>query len=202
LKKACADADQESIVGTAAGTRAQIKRAGMVDILMGEVEDEMNPNNNARMNRRKDVVKPVQMFDELWFEPTTTDTVASMYYVPATATKALDLLKLHGVKMTTLTAPVQAASLEEFAITANTQRPQANASIDLGTHRLRTLEGAWQPATSDVAAGSYAVDMRQPLARLAFYLLAPTSDDGLVTWNYLDDMLGDGVKAAPITRKK
>lgn len=202
LKKACADADAESIITTTAGTRAQIKRAGMVEILMGEVDKEANPNNGAAMNLRKDAVKPVQMFDELWFEPTTTDTVAGVYYVPATATKALDLLRLHGVKMTTLTAPVKAATIEEFAITANTQRPQANASIDLGTHRLRTLEGAWQPATSDIAAGSYAVDMHQPLARLAFYLLAPTSDDGLVTWNYLEDMLGDGVKTAPIVRKK
>ncbi len=45
--------------------------------------------------------------------------------------------------------------------------------------------------------------MNQPLARLAFYLLAPTSDDGLVTWNYLDDVLGDtAVKTYPILRKK
>ena len=202
LKKACADADKEAVVATPLATRAQVKRAGMVDILMGEVEDEMNPNNNARMNRRKDVVKTVPMFDELWFEPTTTDIVASIYYVPAAATKAIALLQLHGVKMTRLTAPVKAATIEQFAITANTQRPQANASIDLGTHRLRSLEGAWQTATSDVPAGSYAIDMKQPLARLAFYLLAPMSDDGLVNWNYLDDMLGDTVKTFPISRKK
>ena len=202
LKKAVADADKEAVVATPLATRAQVKRAGMIEILMGEVEDEMNPNNNARMNRRKDVVKPVQMFDELWFEPTVTDTVATTYYVPATATKAIDLLKLHGVKMTKLVAPVKAATLEQFAITGNTQRPQANASIDLGTHRLRSLEGSWQPATADIPAGSYAIAMNQPLARLAFYLLAPTSDDGLVNWNYLDDMLGDGVKTFPIARKK
>ena len=33
--------------------------------------------------------------------------------------------------------------------------------------------------------------MNQPLARLAFYLLAPTSDDGLGNWNFLDEMLKD-----------
>ena len=32
-----------------------IKRGGIVDILMGEVEDETNPVNGACMNRRKDV---------------------------------------------------------------------------------------------------------------------------------------------------
>jgi hypothetical protein len=130
------------------------------------------------------------------------DTVPSFYYVPASATKAIELLQLHGLKMTKLAAPVKAATLEQFAITANTERPLANASIDLGTHRLRSLTGDWQPATADVPAGSYAIDMHQPLARLAFYLLAPTSDDGLVNWNFLDDMLGEAVKTAPIMRKK
>ena len=33
--------------------------------------------------------------------------------------------------------------------------------------------------------------MTQPLARLAFYLLEPASDDGLVAWNFLDDQLKD-----------
>jgi hypothetical protein len=31
--------------------------------------------------------------------------------------------------------------------------------------------------------------MTQPLARLAFYLLEPRSNDGLVTWNVLDDAI-------------
>ena len=44
--------------------------------------------------------------------------------------------------------------------------------------------------------------MNQPLARLAFYLLAPTSDDGVVNWNVIDDLLGEGVKTYPIWRKK
>ena len=44
--------------------------------------------------------------------------------------------------------------------------------------------------------------MTQPLARLAFYLIAPTSDDGLVTWNVLDDLLGEGVKTYPILRSR
>ena len=43
--------------------------------------------------------------------------------------------------------------------------------------------------------------MTQPLARLAFYLLEPASDDGLVNWNFLDDQLKDA-KTYPILRKK
>ena len=52
-----------------------------------------------------------------------------------------------------------------------------------------------------VPSGAWAVSMTQPLARLAFYLIAPTSDDGLVYWNTLDDELKDA-KVYPIVRKK
>ena len=43
--------------------------------------------------------------------------------------------------------------------------------------------------------------MTQPLARLAFYLIEPASDDGLVNWNALDGQLKDA-KVYPILRKK
>jgi len=42
--------------------------------------------------------------------------------------------------------------------------------------------------------------MNQPLARLAFYLLEPVSDDGLVNWNVLDEQLKDA-KTYPILRR-
>jgi hypothetical protein len=202
IKKACAQADAEALVGKTLATRAAIKRGpGMIDIVMGEVEDEINPNNGARMNRRKDVTRIVPMVDGLWFEPTVTDTVAAEYYIPATATKAIALLNLHGVKMRHLSAAVPAAGLEQFANTANTQRPANPSSIDTGTHGLRSLEGAWQASTTAVPAGSYAISMTQPLARLAFYLIAPTSDDGVVAWNFEDDLLGSSAKTAPIWRR-
>jgi hypothetical protein len=89
-----------------------------------------------------------------------------------------------------------------FAITSNTARPPGN-SIDMGTHGVRTIDGAWNAApNARVPAGAFAVPMNQPLARLAFYLLAPTSDDGLVFWNFLDAMLGAEVKEYPVVRKK
>jgi hypothetical protein len=203
IKAACAKADAEALAGKTLATRAAITRGpDMIEILLGEVEDEINPNNGAKMNRRKDVTTPVQMYDERWFAPTVTDTAASEYYIPATATKAIELLKLHGVKMRKLTAAIPASGIEEFAISGNTQRPANPSSIDTGTHGLRSLEGAWQASTTAVPAGSYAISMTQPLARLAFYLIAPTSDDGVVAWNFEDDLLGANAKTAPIWRKK
>jgi hypothetical protein len=201
LKKIVADADREAIVGKTLATRAAIKTEGTVDILMGEVEDEVNPVNGACMNRRKDVLKAEKMNNGLWFAPTATEDVATEYYVPASATKAIELLRSHGVQLREVKQEIK--GVEAFTITANTQR-QPNNGIDTGAHGLRSLTGSWAPsADSTVPAGSFAVAMNQPLARLAFYLMAPTSDDGLVAWNYLDDVLGDAaVKTYPILRKK
>lgn len=200
LKQAIEAADKESLIGKTEGTRAAIKRGGMIDILMGEVEDEKNPNSGATMNLRKDVVHHEQMVDMLWFESTTTAVVPSAYYLPAGATKAIELLKRHGIQMKEITAP--ASNLESFTISSNTQRPPGNP-IDTQNHLLRVLEGTWEPAAAAVTAppGSWMVPMNQPLARLAFYLIEPTSDDGLTTWNYLDDLLKDA-KTYPILKKQ
>jgi zinc carboxypeptidase len=199
LKKIVADADKEGIAGKTLATRAQMKTGGLIDIVMGEVEDEANPNNGAMMNRRKNVVIPEKMTDRLWFEPSATELVATEYYVPANATKALELLRAHGIQMRAVTQPV--SGVEQFVISNNTAAPVRTGSIDTGTHGLRTLQGDWQAGGTTVPAGAFAVPMNQPLARLAFYLLAPTSDDGLTAWNYLDDLLQDA-KVYPILRKK
>jgi hypothetical protein len=194
IKLAVASADRERIIGTRQATSAKMKRGGMVEILMGEVQDEINPNNGATMNRRKDVVHPEQMIDMMWFEPAATEVVAEEYYVPADATKALALLRAHGIQMRELRQPVK--DLEQFTIAASTNGPNFEG------HATRRLEGKWEAAPEvSVPRGAFAVPMAQELARLAFYLLEPMSDDGLVTWNALDDQLKDA-KIYPIVRKK
>jgi hypothetical protein len=201
IKKAVEDADREAITGQTQATRAQLRSGGLIEILMGEVEDEKNPLNGAVMNRRKDVITREQMTDRLWFEPTTTEVVPAAYYVPATAVKALDLLLLHGVQMQQIAAPV--TGLEQFSITANTARP-IGTNIDFLGHALRTLDGTWAAAPDTTApSGSWMVPMNQKLARLVFYLLEPKSDDGVVTWNYLDSVLASvDMKTYPILRKR
>jgi hypothetical protein len=196
LQAAVAAADKENVIGKELATRAQKKTGGMIEILMGEVEQEVNPVSGRSMNRRLNVSKPEQMVDRLWFEPTATELVPAEFYVPAEATAALELLRRHGVQMRQLTAATP--GVEEFAISGNTT---GTAGAEMGTHQPRRLEGTWQASSAPVPAGAWAVPMNQPLARLAFYLLAPTSDDGLTNWNYLDEYLKDG-KTYPIKRKK
>ena len=200
LKKICADADKASIVGKTLGTRTQLKRGGTVQILMGEVEEVPNPKSGAMMYLRKDVAHPEQMNDMMWFEAPKTETAPATYYVPAAATKALDLLRAHGVRVERVARPV--SGVERFTITSNTARPVPNNSIDFGQHGVRTLDGSWQAAPGvTVPTGAFAGPVNQPLGLLAFYLLEPTSDDGLTTWNVFDDLHKDA-SAYPMLRKK
>jgi hypothetical protein len=196
LKKLAADADREKLAGTVLATSARIKRGGMIEILMGEVEDEINPVSGAVMNRRKNVVHPQQMVDMLWFEPAATETVPAAYYVPLTATKAVELLKSHGIQMKEANL---SGNIEGFGITANTAAAQTFEG-----HTVRRLEGKWGSAIDLKPHAKYwEISTNQPLGRLAFYLLEPTSDDGLVAWNYLDDLLKDVTAGPyPILRRK
>jgi hypothetical protein len=202
LKQLVAAADAEALVGRPQATRAAIRTGGLIEILMGEVEQEINPNTKRSMNRRMNVSKPEMMFDRLWFTPTWHEEVPAAFYVPAKAEKALELLRAHGIRMQQ--AAAAASGLEQFVITSNTTRPGGRGggpSIDTGTHELRTINGYWQPASGPLPAGSWEIPMDQPLARLAFILLAPTSDDGLLNWNFLDDMLTQGANY-PVLRRR
>jgi len=195
IKKAAADADREKVTGKVLATSARIKRGGTIEILMGEVELEKNPVSGADMNRRKDVVKAEQMVDMLWFEPVTTEVAPAAYYIPPTETKAIELLKAHGIQMKQM---MLAGDIEGFGITANT------AGQNFEGHAIRRLEGTWGTKLDIKPGGMFwEVRMDQPLARLAFYLLEPTSDDGLVAWNYLDERLKDAAATHyPILRRK
>ena len=57
-------------------------------------------------------------------------------------------------------------------------------------YNMTRLEGAFVKSESkEIPAGSYILDMAQPLANVAFYCLEPEVGDGFVGWNLLDDYL-------------
>jgi hypothetical protein len=66
-------------------------------------------------------------------------------------------------------------------------------------HREARLKGTLQKAQLSVTAGSLFIPANQALGRLAFYLLEPESDDGLVTWNIIEEGLAVG-ETYPIYR--
>ena len=196
IRKVLADAEGRRIIGTRLALRAQLAKGPEVEILLGETAFEAHPKDGHTMELRTDKKTPIRMPEYGTFEATHSERVPSTYYVPPTLTKAIDQLRRHGVVTTTLSQPTKVA-VEEFQIEGNTQ-----AARPFEQHSERTLTGTWAAAERELPAGTVVVDIKQSLGRLAFYLIEPRSDDGLVDWNILDDALGADVKVFPIVRSR
>lgn len=196
IKKATGGADARSVVGRRLSLRSQPKRSDrMVEILMGETEEEINPYTGRVMLRRKDVRLPEQMWEYATFASTESERVPSAYYVPADLQTVVERLQAHGIRLERVsqTSPLP---LEEFQIESTEITAQA-----FENHRERTVTGRYRAVDRTMAAGAWRVPMNQPLARLAFYLIEPRSNDGLLTWNLLDEALKDA-KTYPILRTR
>ena len=135
------------------------------------------------------------MADYLTFAGLEPERVPSAYFVPPQLAEAVDRLRAHGIQLTDTTSAASLA-VEEFRIDSSTAAPTA-----FQNHNERTVTGAWTPAQREVPAATLRLDMTQSLARLAFYLIEPRSDDGLVDWNLLDEALKDA-KTYPILRTR
>jgi hypothetical protein len=183
LRDMAAAADAASLVGQRLSIRSKVARAAArIEIVMGDVAEEVNPYSGRIMHRRLDVRKPEPMWDETTFASTDSERVPSAYIVPATEKAVLERLRAHGVRVESI--PVDATmTVEEFQMTGTTVAERAFES-----HQERTVMGEWAPAERDVT-GAFRVPMAQPLARLAFYLLEPRSNDGLATWNVVDEAI-------------
>jgi hypothetical protein len=189
-------ADSKTIVGTELSLRAAMHNAGMIEILMGETKEDPHPVTGHTMQRRVDGVRnPEQVADYSTFRSTESTRVPSFYYIPPSLAVPLERLAAHGVRMTALLQP-EKAQVEEFQITGSAAAPRPFQG-----HNERTLTGTWVSAERELPAGTLRVDMTQPLARLAFYLIEPRSDDGLVNWTFMDEALQDA-KVYPIVRSR
>jgi hypothetical protein len=189
-------ADRKKLPGSRLPLRAELERAPeLAEILLGEVTEEQHPVDGHTMHLRKDVKVPEKMAEYGTFKATQTERVPSAYLVPPQLADVIDRLGVHGIATTPLNAEAPMA-VEEFRIEASEA-----ASRPFQNHHERTLKGTWVAAERQLPAGTLRVDMTQPLARLAFYLLEPRSDDGLTNWNFLDEAIRDA-KVYPILRSR
>jgi hypothetical protein len=196
IRKLVEAADAKAIVGTQLALRAALEKGTEVEILMGATTEEKHAVDGHIMELRADVKKPERMVEWGTFAATHSEVVPASYFIPANLTKAVEMLKAHGVRTTTLAKGTK-LQVEEFQIESNTVAPRP-----FEQHTERTLTGTWVKAEREIPAGTIQVDVKQPLGRLAFYLLEPRSDDGLVNWNHLDEVLGADVKTFPIIRQR
>jgi zinc carboxypeptidase len=193
MRALTAAADARSLVGDSLPVRARIHRGDTVTILLGDVREEANPYTGQRMLVRQDSTRPVRMPEFTTFEATEWSRVPRAYLVPAGLSAVLDRLAAHGVTTRPLAAPAVIA-LERFRIDSTWTSPR-----EFQGHHERTVQGGWESVTDTVPAGTVVVPMDQPLARLAFVLLEPRSDDGVLDWNLVDDALA-GARYYPIRR--
>ena len=200
IKRIVEEADKASIVGQTLAVRAKTKRGPEVDILLGGVKTVAHPYTGAPTLQRTDEKKAERMPEWGTFEATDSERVPAAYLIPADLTKVIELVEAHGAKVTRLKAdtPIEA---EEFVIATTDVAARA-----FQNHRERTVTGAYRPsAAKSLPAGTVVVPMNQPLARVIFTLLEPRSDDGVVNWNVLDDLMEkfertDGGRVYPIRR--
>jgi hypothetical protein len=130
--------------------------------------------------RRTGVFRTIRMpvFDR--FVGARREPLTEGYLLPPQHSQIVDLLRLQGITVERLSAPL-AASVESFKIDSLTAAP-----FVFEGHRTVSLEGNWNLKTVELPAGWYFVPTRQRLGVFAAYLLEPESEDGVVTWNFLD----------------
>jgi len=104
---------------------------------------------------------------------TTEAAMPRGYIFPAEFDVIADKLRLHNIKVEVLAKPVRAAG-EEFVIDRLGQRRTfGDATV--------TVEGGFVTSPSrEFPAGSFRVDLAQPMANAAFYYLEPQAADGFV----------------------
>ena len=170
-----------------------------VEILVGDVTSVPNPRSGRDMRAMAPVAVPVMMKEYGTFAATRSLVVPKGWVIPRGAANgsrlaaAIDRLRWHGVRVDELAEEVQ-VPVERFSITDHTKAPKPFQG-----HQEARLTGTFDKAQLTVPAGSLWIPANQPLARLAFYLLEPESDDGLVTWNIVEEGLSAG-QTYPIYR--
>jgi hypothetical protein len=180
LRSAVRIAEARQVTGSQLAVRSDFARsAEPVEILMGSTSEAPNPYTGEMVRVRDDVIRPQTMYEYGTFEPTETERVPSVYYVDPRAGEVRDYLDLHGIAYSSI--DMQSIDVEAFTVDSTTAVERPFQGV-----RERTVYGRYARRTWNAPEGTLAVPMDQPLARLAFYLLEPRSDDGLVNWAVLD----------------
>lgn len=116
------------------------------------------------------------------YVPTHSRKIPIGYFIDQKYGRVVDRLLMHGIKVQQLSKDFS-AQLDWFLV------DEFVRSREFQKHKMVQLKGKWNREERLVKSGTYFVPTRQPLGRLAAYLLEPESNDGLVTWNFFDSTL-------------
>lgn len=174
-------ADTTTLIGKPLALAATYDIAGAptTDILMGAVESEPHPYTGAPLLKRTEPFESESMREFGTFVPTQTEVVPTAYYVPDSLHAVLDRLDVHGIRYEPVPSPNE-LMLESFVIDSTNV-----AETEYQGHHAVSLFGAYEESQQTVTSEMVRIPLDQPLGRLAFYLLEPESDDGLVRWGFV-----------------
>lgn len=121
----------------------------------------------------------------VWLKYDVTRTVprARGYVIPASIAKVVPLLLDHGIQVHRFTAPTT-LELEVYSATGIRRDSYFQG------HYLKAVRGV-EKATErvEVPAGWYYISTAQSRGNLVSYLMEPETDDNLITWGWLDNVL-------------
>ncbi|GIU15054.1 MULTISPECIES: M14 family metallopeptidase [unclassified Shewanella] len=102
------------------------------------------------------------------------------YYIPSQWQEVIERLRVHGIRMTTLTKPAE-LKLQQYQFS----EPQFAAKDYEGRQRVKATVQS-QPVEMTLPAGTVRIDTKQPLGDLAMLLLEPQSADSLFQWGFFN----------------
>jgi dipeptidyl-peptidase-4 len=157
-----------------------------VPILVGEVVKKTNALSGHEMTAMvEDAVTPVKMLDYGLFAAARSVPIARAYLIPRKEELGAiaEKLRAHGIVVEELARPLT-TEVDTFTVEKVTRAPRRIQGHDNVKVRWKSEEKKMR-----FEPGTYLVRTSQPLGLLAAYLLEPESDDGLVSWNFLDPFL-------------
>jgi murein tripeptide amidase MpaA len=143
------------------------------------VTDSVGRKNYRKSNKQVTVTVPYYID----YYPVKSVGFPFAYLITVNDTRVISLLKTHGVKIERLSKNCRLDVLS-FKISELKGAERLNQG-----HYTNTVKGTYKSEAIDFPEGTLVVRTAQPLADLAAYLLEPQSNDGLLTWNYLDRYL-------------
>jgi hypothetical protein len=114
--------------------------------------------------------------------PTRTTTRPWGYLIPNRLTKVVPLLLDHGITVKRLTEDVE-LEVEAYTATEVTHAEYFQA------HYLKAVTVEKETKDITMPAGSFFIPSGQPMSNFISYIFEPETNDNLITWGFLDNVL-------------
>jgi hypothetical protein len=203
---------QQAIIADASAMRRaiplnQTKIAGdrtAVDFLGVAHEDYVSPATGGTETRWLGTPKLYPGVPVTLVKPGDEIRRPKAYWVPATKPEVISRLKIHGVRMETLTKD-RTITVEMYRLVDPRARTNSGSHPFEGRYTLTTRVKA-ETRQEFFPAGSVRVATDQPLGDLAVALLEPEGDDSLVAWGFFLEILQrteymEGYVVAPLAER-